>query len=145
MVETFAQWISRSISYLIPGLIYLTAVFFLFLFFLKKYDLFFFKSLLDYAPYIAIILLFLSYIVGDFCQIFLDRIVNLINDNSDIRLKMIKYARDHKSISIEQSYESITYTFNKLVMIRHFIVSIFFLDVCLFLWFFMGINKSRKF
>jgi hypothetical protein len=141
-MESFYKQITDWLFVIAPGFIYLCSFFFLFLSFRKKYNLEFIKSSREYFPYIIILLIFFSYIVGMSIHLDSQVIIYFIGDHCKncnykfgceaeklIRLKInAKNIPDMGNVLIGSSY-------NVLVMFRHLFISTILLGGSLCYWF----------
>lgn len=115
---------------IIPGFVYLSASFFIFLYFAKIYEIKINTGIKEYLPYIAILLIFISYVIGHCFNLALERILFWICPNiknAAITLYENKHITNHQIESIKDGYAS-------LVMIRHLIISTIALGISFIIW-----------
>jgi hypothetical protein len=116
----------------IPGFVYVSSVFFLILFFAGKYDLTFSKDTREYVPFIAILAIFFSYVVGFSAHLISEKVISIIC--SEYKLSISNFKGMQKIIS-DNVFKSLSDTYVDFVMLRHLSVSTFFLGLTLYNWF----------
>ena len=124
-------WIQVTIS----GFVYVSAVFFLLLSLAHKYDLSF-KDTRYYLPYIGILLIFLSYVIGYSAHLVFEKILFCLNPEYKLTLSKLLSIRENMSDILYKSYND---SYSNLVMFRHLVIATVFLGFSLYNWF----RKSR--
>ena len=124
-------WLLVTIS----GFVYVCAIFFFLLALAGKYDLNF-KGIKDYLPYIAILVIFISYVIGytmhlTFEKILLYILPELKKPASDILDVPQKLSKD--------MYKTYLDLYSNFVMFRHLVIATSLLGISLYIWF----RKSR--
>ena len=124
---------------IIPGFVYLLAFFFYFLTITGKYDFEFFKGIREYLPYIAIIIVFTSYIIGHSFNLALERIVFWASEEMYSQRLLLFEGNELNNNQIE----IISETYSGLVMFRHLIISIAVFGIIFLVW--MNRSSWKKF
>jgi len=120
-----------SLVYAIVGFIYTTFLFFVFLWLFGIYDLTtYLKGIKEYLPYISIIVFFLAYVIGIISDLILQKFIfKLRNDNfsAETQIRILTYEPNTLRSTIYTS-------FDKLVILRHFIVGPTLLSISSIIW-----------
>jgi hypothetical protein len=127
-------WIHVTIS----GFVYVSFFFFLTLLFAKKYDLNY-KNIKDYLPYIAIMVVFLSYAVGFSIHLMSQEVYYYFSP----RLKILSDPINTKMRLQGNIYDSYNNSYSNLVMLRHLTIATFLLGIVLPFWFYRKTNAWR--
>jgi hypothetical protein len=123
-MEEFSKWIINWTFIMIPGIIYLLFMI-LIIQYNAKFNLYnFIKVHLNYLPYIFILSILFSYIIGLSAHYSLEQIIHPLNLNK---------GSDQKTSMYYQYYIDLSYYYQNLVMWRHLLISIFFLFLTLLL------------
>jgi hypothetical protein len=127
-VSQFIPWIQGAI----PGFVYVSAFFFVIQFFAGKKNLKYDGVVSGYLPYIAIIVVFFSYVVGLSSYLISEKIIYCIYDKYTPHItKLIEL---QKNIP-EKVYLSYRNTYEDLIMLRHLSASTLILGISLYNWF----------
>jgi len=113
---------------IIPGFVYLSAFFFTLLLSTRTNKIKINKSVREYLPYIAIIVLFSSYILGLSFNLAFERLYFWICQNKS----PVPTVQNH-TIS-DRNIEQIDQVYAGLVMFRHLIISTIWLGISFFFW-----------
>lgn len=125
-----------SIQVTLFGFVYVTALIFFFLSLANKHDLIF-KETRAYFPFIAIIILFASFVVGYTAYVSSEKIIFMIYPG--LKYGATEAIHMRKNIS-EDLYKTFMDRYTYMIMFRHlFIATFFFLMPSLYVWF----RKSR--
>ncbi len=121
-------WIEVTIA----GFVYISAIFFFILYLLKIRRLTFLKCLQPYAPYIAFVVLFSSYVCGFVAHTASSKLYALFSHD-------FKYCSPERIILNNERVpnyllNSLALMYNNLVLFRHFSIATLLLGVALFLW-----------
>jgi hypothetical protein len=124
----------------IPGLLYITSGFFIYLHYYGIYNFLFLKSIDGYLPYIFLVLLALASVIGFSCQKILENIIYLFS-------KKYKYnAKDDikkANFQNELLKKRLNHFYLILVLLRHLIIGTFFLFISIAIWL-HGADKSDQ-
>ena len=123
----------------IPGLIYITSGFFIYLYYYRIYDLSFLNGVDNYLPYIFIILLAVASIIGFSCQKILQNFIYLIFEDFKYDAKEeIRFTDLPNDIRKRKNHFYVI-----LVLIRHLVIGTFILWYSITKWLF-GANKLEQ-
>jgi hypothetical protein len=109
----------------IYGFVYLSATFFLILYFAKISDLSFLQQFKSFAPFISIVVLFLSYVVGQIAYIVSEGLFGTYDAQKEIAIRMQ---------TPEKLQAILSSAYATLVTIRHLIAGSALLGVSIFVW-----------
>lgn len=125
---SFLPWLGVTM----PGIVYVTALFFLILAYAGKPDLDFGDNIKPYAPYIAILVLFFSYLVGLAAHFLTQRLWVLCFHHEEV-YSAAKQLSMHSNVP-KEILTSLGESYDTLVTLRHLIISFFCLGVTLYVW-----------
>ena len=124
---SITPWLEVTIS----GFIYVAAAFFLFLRITGSYDLTLPQSLHDYIPYLVILILFLSYVVGLSTHMVVAKVISYLHTeykfDASNQIKIQTLVPDQLRATFGLAYGS-------LAMYRHLFIATFLLSLTLFAW-----------
>jgi heme A synthase len=129
-MSSLTPWLDGTII----GFVYLCAAFFLLLSCAKVHDLGFLTKIHSYAPYIAVLILFFSYVVGLAAHFVSQHIwITWFNHpeyayHAPTQIAMTKDTPPDLLSSLGASYDT-------FVMFRHLILGFLFLGISLWFWF----------
>ena len=122
---------------IIPGFVYLTAIFFYILIFSRKYRLEITKEIREYLPYLSILIIFISYIIGHSFNLAFERIYLCICPSE---LKNDTITLNANKDLLESMYSC----YAGLVLFRHLFISTLLLGIALSRWLSKGRILRRK-
>jgi hypothetical protein len=119
-----------SLVFAISGFIYTTILFFIFLRLFGIYDLeSIFQNIKDYLPYLSVLIFFLAFVIGIISESILQAIVFWCTkksfDAEQVKIMVLKS---------EIARNSILISYNKLVILRHFVIGPFLLILVSIFW-----------
>jgi len=124
----------------IPGFVYLTAIFFFLLALSGKYDLNF-TGIKEYIPYIAILILFFSYVIGYTIHLTFEKIIFFIYPGLNKPLAYLINIHNRMSKDLYKSYDD---SYSNLILFRHLFIATILLGISLFNWFRKGKLQRLK-
>jgi len=120
-----------SLVYAISGFMYTAVLFFIYLLIFGIYDLdAMFQSVKDYLPYLSVIIFFLSFVIGMISESILQKIVFWITKetlNAEFQTKIMM-------LKSEIVRSSLWYSYDRLLILRHFVVGPILLILFAMLW-----------
>jgi predicted tellurium resistance membrane protein TerC len=132
-MKSVSNWLFDLIYFLLPGFLYLSVAFIIIQHLSDNYLLNLIKDNKEYFPYISILTIAISYVIGLSMYLASEQFIFWIIPK--FKKKGISFGNNSKEKQI--SYQKNRETF---IMIRHLIFSIFLLGISLLLW----SNDSEK-
>ena len=129
-----------SLVYAIAGFFYTAFLFIILLCLFGIYDLTnFFRDIKEYLPYLSIIFFFLSYVMGIITEPILQKLVFRKRRESFNAIKQINMLTEWP----ESLRNNLSISFDKLVILRHFVVGLILLSGSLVLWLLLSDIENR--
>ena len=124
----WTPWIEVTIT----GFVYVIVIFFLVIRLLNIRTLSFLKGLESYAPYIALVTLFSSYVSGLVAHMAIAKLIACFRPE-------VRFFTPEKIVQLHEAApeylrNSMGLSYGNLVLLRHLAISVFLLGIALFLW-----------
>jgi uncharacterized membrane protein len=127
-----------SFQYTIPGFIYVCIFYFSLMLSVHKYDFTFPDHIIKYFPFIGLLIVFASLAVGYSAHLIGEYFIAcLYHSYSFSPAGLFRVQKD------EIAYHGLSNAYQNFIMLRHLVISTFFLTIFLAFWIWKGVHRRR--
>ena len=126
-MNTLTPWLEVTIT----GFIYLCSIVFIMLSIAKKRDVNTVHIFKEYLPYVSVIILFLSYVIGLSAYLIVQNVIFYFIPSVGYEPAIISSIQEAIT---EKQYRSFENGYATLVMLRHLVISYAFFAISFFVW-----------